>query len=363
MQRTVLITGGTGTLGSELVSRFATDPNTRKILVLTRAPAPTFGSSLPRVEMIQGDIRREPDLGLSRSARELLHHEVTDLLHCAGSTAFTLPLEDARAINVGGTLALMRFAAGCRLLERIGCFSTVYVAGRRTGAFSESDLNNEGTGFVNSYEQSKYEMEQALRGMMGALPIAVFRLSTIVGHSVTGSVPRFTGFHHALRLLYQGLAPMVPGSPDQAVDLVSVDYAADAACWLFQNRFAAGRTFHLCAGPARSNTLEEVVNATIDAFHRFRPVWRKRSIEKPVFANLETYELFVRSVEEAGNQVLREATRVIQAFAYQLGYPKRFDSARTDAELSASGVRFPPLLAYYPKVVRHCLETNWGAAA
>jgi hypothetical protein len=68
-------------------------------------------------------------------------------------------------------------------------------------------------------------------------------------------------------------------------------------------------------------------------------------------------------VEEAGNDVLRQATRAVQAFAYQLAYPKSFDARRAEAALVGSGVTAPDVLDFYPKVVRHCVETSWGAAA
>jgi hypothetical protein len=75
---------------------------------------------------------------------------------------------------------------------------------------------------------------------------------------------------------------------------------------------------------------------------------------------LETYELFVRSVEEAGNQVLLQATRAVQAFAYQLAYPKVFDGRRADRVLGPAGIVAPTVLDYYDRIVRWCVETNWG---
>ena len=40
-------------------------------------------------------------------------------------------------------------------------------------------------------------------------------------------------------------------------------------------------------------------------------------------------------MEEAGNQVLLQATRAVQAFAYQLAYPKVFDARGADAVLDS----------------------------
>ncbi|MGH7571598.1 MAG: SDR family oxidoreductase [Gemmatimonadota bacterium] len=359
---TVLMTGGTGTLGRELVWRLAGEPSPPRVVVLSRSGGCT-GSGFPsNVRVVQGELRAGPGLGLSAAVREELSDEVTDVLHCAAETRFTQPVEEARAINVGGTRSLLEFAATCRSLRRVGCFSTVYVAGLRTGRFTEDDLGDGTIGFANSYERSKSEMEREVRGRMGDLPVAVYRLSTLIGDSVTGAVSGFNAFHHALRLLYQGLAPMVPGDPEHRVDVVAVDYVADAAWGLFRCRFEAGRTYHLCSGPGRSSTLAELIDAAMEAFRRFRPDWRRRHIERPAIVDLPTYELFVRSVEDTGNEVLLSATRVVQSFATQLAYPKTFDSALTEAALEGSGLRPPLVLEYLPKVIRACLEANWRSS-
>ena len=77
--------------------------------------------------------------------------------------------------------------------------------------------------------------------------------------------------------------------------------------------------------------------------------------------DLDTYELFVQSVEETGNQVLRNATRSIRTFAYQLGHPKVFETRQASAALAWNGIAPQPSLAFYPRVVKYCLDTNWGS--
>ena len=356
----MLVTGGTGTLGRELVARLDRDRGAT-VVVLTRHPAAAAAVLPPDVYTLAGDVRREA-FGLAQAARNALASQVTDILHCAAETTFNRPLSDARAANVDGTRAVLDFARDCAHLERVACFSTVYVAGRTTGCFTEDDIGG-AEGFVNSYEQSKAEMETVVRDAMSVLPIALYRLSTIIGQSSTGAVTGFNAVHHALRLLYQGLAPMVPGRESALVDLIPVDFAADAAHHLFEHDFKPGKTFHLCSGPASSATLGALLDATMAAFERHRPVWRKRSIARPALVELETYELFVRSVEEAGNQVLLQATRAVQAFAYQLAYPKVFDARHANVVLATAGIQAPPVLDYYDRVVRWCIQTNWGAPA
>ena len=358
-RRTILVTGGTGTLGVELVSRLARAGNASVVVLARGTVQPRPAALPPGVGTLTGDVRHGPTLGLDASDGATLRERVTDIVHCAADTTFNRPLADARATNVAGTQAVLAFAKECRHLQRMACFSTVYVAGRTTGCFTEQDVGG-ASGFVNSYEQSKAEMEAVVRDAMRELPIAIYRLSTIIGDSRTGEVGGLNAIHHALRLLYQGLAPMVPGRETGLVDLIPVDFAADASHHLFEREFRAGATYHLCAGAAGSATLGTLLDATMTAFERYRPTWRKRRIARPAIVELETYELFVRSVEEAGNQVLLQATRAVQAFAYQLAYPKVFDSRRADSVLGPAAIAAPHVLDYYDRIVRWCVETNWG---
>jgi nucleoside-diphosphate-sugar epimerase len=343
-RRTILVTGGTGTLGRELVVRLAAAAQAT-IVVLTRDVTRAQGLVPATVRLVEGDVRAAHRLGLDAADHRELAASVTDIVHCAAETTFNRPLAEARATNVNGTRAIFEFARCCPRLQRLACYSTVYVAGRMTGCFSERDVGG-AEGFVNSYEQSKAEMEELVREAMPSLPGALYRLSTIIGNSATGEVTGFNAVHHALRLLYQGLAPMVPGGESSLVDLIPVDFAADAVCHLVDRDFTPGTTYHVCAGSLSSAPLGALLDATTSAFERYRPAWRRRSIARPALVDLDTYELFVRSVEEAGNEVLLQATRAVQAFAYQLAYPKVFDARQATASLAPAGIHVPPVLDY-----------------
>ena len=63
---------------------------------------------------------------------------MTTIIHSAASVSFTLPLDEARAINLDGTRRMLDFAELARErggLDRYGHVSTAYVAGDHTGAF------------------------------------------------------------------------------------------------------------------------------------------------------------------------------------------------------------------------------------
>jgi len=364
-RRSVLITGATGAVGSELLRRLAQRPVSVNALVRRgddrQAEITSILSGVPLaadLAVVAGDICAGPAMGLVPEAVASLTRHTTHIVHCGGSTSFSLPLGEARRVNVEGTRNVLEFARSCPLLESAAFFSTVYVSGRRSGTFAESDEGDGGFGFVNTYEQSKAEMEALVRAAMTELPILLLRLSTVVGDSRTGAVRGFNAVHQAIRLLYNGLAPMIPGDPGERVDIVSSDFVADAALHLIDNH-PAGGVFHLATG-AEASTLDDLIGSTVDSLLQFRPAWRKRSIERPLLVDLDTYELFVRSVEETGNDVLRSATRSIRTFAYQLAHPKLFETRKTFAALGGSGITPRPPLDFYPRVVKYCLESNWG---
>src|SRR5678815_5521570 len=114
--RSVLVTGGSGTLGRELVARYARMPDA-SVTVLARGTAPTPSGS--HVRFLTGDIRAGVTLGLSSGAYDEIRAGVTDIIHCAADTTFNRPLEEARATNVGGTRAVLAFAGECPRLARV----------------------------------------------------------------------------------------------------------------------------------------------------------------------------------------------------------------------------------------------------
>jgi nucleoside-diphosphate-sugar epimerase len=214
-------------------------------------------------------------------------------------------------------------------------------------------------GFVNSYEQSKYEAEILLHEHMGSLPISVLRLSTVLGDSTTGQIGKLAAIHHALRLCYNSLAPMIPGTPNSPVDLIALDFAAAAVEYFAIDGFEAGQTFHVCGGEDVL-TVAELLQQTRGTFLRYRPSWRKRAIEMPAIVDLVTFELFARSVEEVGDNLLRSSIALIQHFAPQLAYPKIFvDVAATDS-LVKVGILKPRVSDFFPTAVRWLVETGWG---
>ena len=350
-QGAVLVTGATGAIGPALLHALAVRGVEQIFALRHRAPLTTADG---RIRPVAGDVAAGGTLGLTPRDADVVQSTITGIIHAAADTRFTAPIVEARAVNTNGTRNVLAFAAGCPRLERFLALSTTHVAGRRTGDVFEQELEHD-TGFVNTYEASKYEAERELRARAGDLPVSVCRLSTVVGDSRTGEIPRRGALHQAVLFMYASLVPMMPGDEESPVDLVALDYAAEAIAWLATRGFTAGRTWHLCAG-ADTIGAGELLDLTLAAFAEYRPAWRKRAIARPALVGLETFELFRRSGELVGDAALRESTEGIANFAPQLAYPKRFDTSGCAAALAGSGIEPPPIRSAWRSVVRRLVQ-------
>ncbi|WP_434426649.1 SDR family oxidoreductase [Nannocystis pusilla] len=151
----IVVTGATGFLGRELVHHLlATEPTTRLALLVRgrdeaqakargaevlrdRLSGEALAAAERRVEIVRADLERD-NLGLDPATYAGLAGRATGVIHGAASVSFSLPLEQARAINVDGTSRMLDLAnaAECSF-DYIG---TAYVAGDRSGTALETEL-------------------------------------------------------------------------------------------------------------------------------------------------------------------------------------------------------------------------------
>ena len=348
---TLLMTGATGSFGTALLDRLCADESVEQVHVISRGSAPPHACH--KLVLHRGDVTAGASLGLDDDVAARISAQITGIVHAAADTRFTAPASELHRINVDGTANVLAMASRCARLERVCLLSTVYVAGARTGRVLETELPHT-AGFVNAYERSKYDMELLAREAMKQIPIAVARLSTVVGSpSPARRAP--VAIHQAVRLMYRSLAPMVPGGEDHPVDLVPMDYAARAVARLVTAAAHPGHTYHVCAS-TDAIPQGELLDLTMEAIARGRPAWRTRAIPRPAVVDLETFELFRRSVDAVGDSVLRDATAVISAFAPQLAYPKVFDDEGLRQALQGSGIERPCVRTAYARMVEQLVE-------
>jgi thioester reductase-like protein len=371
--RVLLLTGATGFLGNELLRCYLESPSDTQIRVLVRgdgdqaqrkfaslvagADEATRARFSQRVTPVWGDLQL-PRLGMDDEDYRTLAAQVTRVVNSAAAIDFALPLDAVRGVNLGGTKHLVEFALACPNLQAFAHISTAHVAGKRTGWIAEDELEH-AAGFVNSYEQSKYEAEEYLHAQMADLPIAIYRSTTLIGDARTGAVRQFNFFHNAVRFLYHGLFPALPGVPDGHLDFIPVDWAARAIQYLAEDNFHPGTTYHICAEPAQSFTLQNLIDATYDCFAA-SPASKKKHIKRIPIVDQDTFEQIIAHAKNDGHGRIAQAVAPMNYFLPHLSLPKVFDATHLRRDLRDSGRTVPVIRTYYAKVIDYCLETDWG---
>ena len=282
MSDTILLTGGTGFLGMELIARLLEEDEGPDVLLAVRA-ADHIGAA-ERIDGLLARLYEEPPasarrlraipveltapgLGLRAADRRDMLASVDRIAHCAASISFTLPIDEARAINVAGTQGVLDLAHALPRLERLVHVSTAYVAGRAGGRYLETDLDR-GQTFRNTYEQTKFEAEQLIAAA-SELPTVVVRPSIVVGESDSGWTPAFNVIYWPLQAFARGLLDAVPVDPCGIVDIVPVDHVTDMLAQALLAPDLDG-TLHAVGGD-RSLQVREIVAIASETFGRPAP--------------------------------------------------------------------------------------------
>jgi thioester reductase-like protein len=362
----VLLTGATGFLGTEILGRFL-ERSERHLYVLVRARDDAEGSQRVRAVIedlcgdgdayrdrwtaVAGDIQTA-GLGLAAARRKELAQEVSDVIHSAASVSFSLPLEQSRQINVRGTQRLLEFAELCQAeggLRRFSFISTAYVAGDHSGSFSEDEFDL-GQGFRNAYERSKFEAERMVREFAPHLPVQIFRPSIIVGEQETGWTATFNVLYPPLKAFQAGAYPALPARPSTPVDVVPVDYVADAVFELANDPAQAGEVHHLVAGP-RATTVGRLVDHASRSFRRRRPLLVPPGVYKRLL-----HPLLLRLNKGRRRKALERTETLFPYFTMRV----RFENRRTRSRLQEAGIHAPALESYFDRLLRFAVASRWG---
>ncbi|HWT25412.1 MAG TPA: SDR family oxidoreductase [Solirubrobacteraceae bacterium] len=332
----ILLTGATGFLGMEVLVRLLEDTD-HEVLCLVRAPDREGAEG--RLAGVLDTLYRDPARfdGRVHALRGDLTGEIArpggeiDLVcHCAASISFGLPLDEARRINVDGTRRMLDVArdAGARRFVHV---STAYVAGTRPGAFRE-DMLDEGQGFRNTYEQTKWEAERLIAERAGDFgTTAVARPSIVMGESDSGWTPAFNVLYWPLRAFARGLFEQVPAKPEGRVDVVPVDHVADGIAKLMETD--ATGTFNLVSG-ADAATVDQLSELACAHFDRPKPPY----VRSGAFGDA--------AADEHGAVYLPYFDMDVV-----------FDDARTRTVL---GLRPPKLPEYFDALMDYADLAKWG---
>jgi thioester reductase-like protein len=355
----IFLTGATGFIGSSLLAKWldaepdarvtllvrprrGVDPQVRAAQLLTEiCPGSDAAVLADRVSILAGDISL-PNFGLGAAEYGDLAKRTSHIIHCAAAVRFDLPLEEARATNVVGSENAIALARACKRLRRLDYVGTAYVAGTRTGTVREDELDK-GQEHRNSYEKTKLESERLMRRAAGDLPITILRPSIVICDSRTGRISRYSAFSRVLRTYCLGHLKALPGDPATGMDIVPMDYLADAVYAITHSPGSAGKCYHLAAGPAALTSLDEVVTLAAEHFGR-----EKLAVVPPATFDAMVAARAGRLSEE--EQALVDEIRIYQPY---LTTTLEFDNANALEVTERAGIRLPPLRSYFGKMAAH----------
>lgn len=264
----VLITGGTGVVGSATLPFFLKDEN-YEIWLLIRAQTQEHllsrgqellkkigldtesNSAKERIHFIKGDVSEE-GLGLDSKAQTELCTGLTNIIHSAASVSLDMPMDLSLKQSVGAVaqmLALQKKAPHAKL-EYV---STVGVKGKNPAPLEEVRIK-ESHGFFNTYEAGKAEAERIVyQAMDQGQAITIHRPSMVVGHSKSGQIMHFQVFYFLVKLL-SGWATQghLPKLNDIQIDTIPSDFVGEMLYAASQTESTKGQILHACSGPEKS---------------------------------------------------------------------------------------------------------------
>ena len=285
-----LLTGATGLLGQYLMrdllasgTRLAVlvrpkkgDPAEQRIERILQYWESEMGQSLPRPLVLNGDVA-ETDLGFSEEQCDWISKHCNRMIHNAAILRFhsSGPKDEPWRTNLQGTQNALSLAKRCGI-KAMHYISTAYVCGNRNARILESDFDD-GHGFRNEYERTKYAAEKTVRDSTCFDSVTVYRPVVISGDSKTGFTNTYHGLYVYLRLFSMFipeqsrdengriLTPVkIPMEGDEPRNVVPVDWVSSVFCEIFENPKAHGRTYHLA--PDKCLTPSEVIEACYDYF-------------------------------------------------------------------------------------------------
>ena len=309
------------------------------------------------VEVIEGDITSS-SLGLENQEYKRLCNEVDEVFHCAAVTHFEMQGADEHvAVNIKGTENVLQFTNTGKQ-KRLHYISTAYVAGKQSGMICEKEMVNEPI-FNNEYERSKFVAEQLVieYAKNNDIPYTIYRPGIIVGDSKTGATCKFDNLYLFVKVLFNiknsfiknksddldNVTVRVPGDPDALINLVPIDYVADAIVAILNKRESIGGIYHITnPNPPKLCELRDLVMELleINGMH----VKIDKELKKQ---NLNTVEqLFLRQ------------TKTYYSYLYS---KLRFDDSRTQEILNGTDIICPVMTKELVAVlIDFALSHNWG---
>jgi len=353
----IFLTGSTGYIGAHVAAYLLSQYDaTLNLLVRGRdqrdaelrlwgalqlhLPFPQFYEYLQaKIRIFRGDITL-PQFGLDRADYDRLVHTTDSVIHCAAS----LNRKSEKAclnVNLRGTLEVVQMARQSqyyRGLRRFSNVSTVAVAGQRSHEVVTEDRAIEWErSDYDPYARTKKFCEHMVRELLPDVPLTIFRPSIVLGDS---RYPETTQFDMVRSFVFLAGLPVLPFRPHDKIDIVNVDFVADAIATLHMKETTAHDTYHLSSGSG-SQTFRELTRALA----------KEQNTRGPLFIPVLEGP-FTSVVNMLANRKSRagRGAALMKVFLPYLTWNTVFDNTRITSELGRKPVPFSqysfPLLRF-----------------
>ena len=360
----ILLTGSTGYIGAHIASNLLADHSEPLNLLVRARDAQEARGRLwhslqlhmdfahfeahlhSRINIFRGDLT-DLHFGLADDDYAHLVRTTDSVIHCAAS----LNRKSEKAclnVNLRGTLEVIQLAMRARDhhgMRRFSEVSTVAVAGHRANEVVQEDLAIDWSrSDYDPYGRTKKFAEHMIRQLLADVPRTVFRPSIVLGDSRR---PETTQFDMVRAFVFLAGLPVLPFRPTDQIDIVPVDYVADAIATLHMKTNPAHEIYHLSAGTS-AETFVELTDALAKAQGKRGPVFLP-GLERP--SSRMIHALAGRAGKIGGLATL------LKVFLPYLVWNTVFDNTRVSAEMGRSPA---PFSQYCYPLLRFTRENNFA---
>ena len=352
-----LVTGGTGFIGRFLIERLV-EREDACVYVLTRPGSEQKFNALKdrvhksvknRIKMVTGDITQE-NLGIEEQWLAAHTDQIDHCYHLAAIYDMKADAESQETANVVGTRQTVATAVLLNV-KNFHHISSIAAAGLFDGTFYE-DMFEQAENMEHPYFCTKHISEKVVRDEC-SVPFRIYRPGMVVGDSKTGEIDKIDGPYYFFKLLKKirdtipAWMPMI-GIEGRRLNIVPVDYVADAIDHISHNTDVSSNCFHLV--DPKPFKVGEVLNIFATAGNAPKTAFRIDSR----LAN------FMPSAVRQAIAQLPPVQQVLGGVLNDLGipkdvlnflnYPTSFDNRETVRALQDSGIEVPRLDTYAPAV-------------
>jgi thioester reductase-like protein len=343
----IFLTGSTGYIGAHVAANLL-DAYGSALNVLVRAKSPEeaavrlwnglqlhmdfprfYEHLQTRIRIFRGDIT-QPQFGLNRDDYDRLIHTTDSVVHCAASLNRKSE-KSCLNVNLRGTLEVVQLARRSHYyhgLRRFSNVSTVAVAGKRNNEVVTEDGSIEwDRSDYDPYARTKKFCEHMVCELLSDVPTTMFRPSIVLGDSRYADT---TQFDMVRAFVFLASLKALPFRPGDKIDIVNVDFVADAIATLHQKAEPQYDTYHLSSGTS-SQTFREVTRALAAAQQQRAPIFLP-FLEKPFAATVNTI------ANRKGSMAY--GASLMKVFMPYLVWNTVFDNARVTTELGKAPVPF-----------------------